>query len=95
MATATKKTTAVKKETAEAVKPKVVKKPKAETAPAEGRDVRNVQIHLTKEKKTKVTDETKVFKTATPLKNDSLVLNKVNSIQKAKNWIKRILGVKK
>lgn len=95
MATATKKTNAVKKETAAPAKPKVVKKPKAEVQPTEGRDVRNVQIHLTKAKKSKVTDETKVYKTATPLKNDALVLHKVTSIQKAKNWIKRLLGVKK
>lgn len=93
MATATKKTNAVKKETAAPAKPKAVKKPKVEAQSTEGRDVRNVQIHLTKEKKASA--KPKVYKTASPLKNDSLVLGKVTSIQKAKNWIKRILGVKK
>jgi hypothetical protein len=92
MATATKKTNAVKKEVT-AEKPKAVKKPKVETQSTEGKDVRNVQVHLTKEKKVSV--DSKVYKTATPLKNDSLVLHKVNSIEKAKNWIKRLLRVKK
>ena len=90
MATATKKTNAVKKEAAASTKPKAVKKPKVEVQPTEGKDVRNVQIHLTKEKK--VSAKPKVYKTATPLKNDSLVLHKVTTIQKAKNWIKRLLG---
>lgn len=93
MATATKKTPAVKKETAVAAKPKAVKKPKVEAQSTEGKDVRNVQIHLTKEKK--VSNETKVHKMSAPLKNDALVLHKVTTIQKAKNWVKRLFGVKK
>ncbi len=88
MATATKKTNAVKKEVT-AEKPKSVKKPKLEKQSTEGRDVRNVQIHLTKEKN--VSTEPKVHKMSAPVKNDSSVLHKVTSVEKAKNWIKRLL----
>lgn len=89
--TATKKTTAAKpKVNAESAKPKSVKKPKAETKIADGNHVTNVQVRVTKEKK--APQGLKIYKVSTPLKNDELVLNKVTSIQKAKNWIKRILG---
>lgn len=91
--TATKKTTAPKpKVNAETAKPKSVKKPKAEVK-TEGRNVTNVQVRVTKEKK--ASQGLKIYKVSTPLKNDASVLNKVTSIQKAKNWIKRVLGVKK
>ena len=90
MATATKKETAVKKEAAVTAKPKAVKKPKVEAQSTENRNVRNVQIHLTKEKN--VSTEAKVHKMSAPVKNDALVLHKVTTIQKAKNWINRIMG---
>lgn len=91
--TATKKTTAPKpKVNAETAKPKSVKKPKAEVK-TEGRNVTNVQVRVTKEKK--ASQGLKIYKVSAPLKNDASVLNKVTSIQKAKNWIKRVLGVKK
>jgi len=94
METKTKKTTARNgNSTAAAVKakPKTAKKPKAEVVPTG--DVTNVQVHVTKEKKT--TNGIKIHKVAAPIANDALVLNKMTSIQKAKNWIKRVLNIKK
>lgn len=88
--TATKKTTAAKpKVNAESAKAKSVKKPKAEVK-TDGRDVTNVQVRVTNEKK--VSQGLKIHKVSAPLKNDELVLGKLTSIQKAKNWISRILG---
>jgi hypothetical protein len=93
MATATKKETAPKAKTnAAPAKPKSEKKPKAETKIVEAKDVTNVQVRVTKEKK--APQGLKIYKVSTPLKNDELVLSKLTSIQKAKNWIKRIFGVK-
>ncbi len=91
--TATKKTTAAKpKVNAEPAKPKSVKKPKAEVKPV-SQDVTNVQVRVTKEKK--ASQGLKIYKVSAPLKNDESVLHKLTSIQKAKNWVKRIFGVKK
>jgi hypothetical protein len=94
METKAKKTTARNgNSTAAAVKakPKTTNKPKAEVVPTG--DVTNVQVRVTKEKKT--TNGIKIHKVATPIANDALVLNKITSIQKAKNWIKRVLNIKK
>lgn len=90
---ATKKTTAAKsKASAEPAKPKSEKKPKAEVK-TDGSNVTNVQVRVTKEKKP--SQGLKIYKVSTPLKNDESVLHKLNSIQKAKNWINRIMGRKK
>jgi hypothetical protein len=94
METKAKKTTARNgNSTAAAVnaKRKTTKKPKTEVVPTG--DVTNVQVHVTKERKT--TNGIKIHKVATPIANDALVLNKMTSIQKAKNWIKRVLNIKK
>jgi hypothetical protein len=95
METQTKKTTAAKEKTTTAgAKPKTVKKPKTENKPTESKDVTNVQVHVVRTKKT-ITKKPQTHQTATSYQNDALVFSNLTKIQKVKNWVKRVLGIKK